>query len=160
MADDLEPNFLLDENVALASDDDDEGPHSSTLPVNPHRSLEDEDDFALEEEWSGLNAQPSISQDPEDPKASKKRKKKERQKENKAKKRRLQEEQRETTASGKVEDQFSDPNADSNPANQTPPDVVEYLVKMQHKTFGSGISALELADILVPGTASIPIRPI
>lgn len=83
MADDLEPNFLLDANVALASDDEG-GPHS-TLPINPHRSLEDEDDFALEEEWSGLNAQPSLSQDSEDPKAAKKRKKKERQKENKAK---------------------------------------------------------------------------
>ncbi|KAG8929678.1 hypothetical protein FRC01_003948 [Tulasnella sp. 417] len=154
MADDLEPNFLLDQNVSLASDDE-EGA-AGTLPIKPHRSLEDEDDFALEGEWGGLNAQLSPSQDSEDPKATKKRKKRERQKENKAKKRRLQEEQQETTPSGKVEDaSSSDPNAASNPANQRPPDVVEYLVKMQHKTFGSGISALELADMLVPGPRCI-----
>lgn len=153
MADDLEPNFLLDQNVALASDDE-EGA-TSTLPINPHRSLEDEDDFALEDEWSGLNAQVSPSQDSEDPKAAKKRKKKERQRENKAKKRRLQEEQRETTASSKVEDESPDPTPSSNPANQRAPDVVEYLVKMQHKTFGSGISALELADMLVPESSIV-----
>lgn len=84
MADDLEPNFLLDQNVSLASDDE-LGATADAQPTNPHRSLEDEDDFALEGEWNGLTTQGSPSQDTEDPKATKKRKKKERQKENKAK---------------------------------------------------------------------------
>ncbi|KAG8984498.1 hypothetical protein FRB90_005298 [Tulasnella sp. 427] len=161
MADDLEPNFMLDKNVALASDDDEDG-GTTALPTKPHRSLEDEDDFALEGEWNGLSAQPSLSQDTEDPKATKKRKKKERQKENKAKKRRLQEEQKEPLpSSGKVEDLSrgstgpSSNNDHSNPANQRPADLAEYLVKMQHKTFGSGISDLELADMSIPESSIV-----
>ncbi|KAG8954061.1 hypothetical protein FRC04_001045 [Tulasnella sp. 424] len=162
MADDLEPNFLLDQNVSLASDDE-LGATADAQPTNPHRSLEDEDDFALEGEWNGLTTQGSPSQDTEDPKATKKRKKKERQKENKAKKRRLQEEQQqeeqEPSASGKVEAKAAPRDhptgASANPANQSPADIAEYFIKMQHKTFGSGVSALELADMLIPESSII-----